>query len=554
MATAAEIVSHVEIEELIEQDQAKDLLRFTTAGSVDDGKSTLIGRLLYDSRNVFEDHIHSVARASATRGNGSLDLSLLTDGLRAEREQGITIDVAYRYFATAKRKFIIADTPGHEQYTRNMATGASTADLAIILIDARNGILPQSRRHAYIAALLGIPRVVVAVNKMDAVGYDERVFRDIEAGFSAFLRGLGRKEAYFLPISALVGDNVVTRSASMPWFEGPSLLEHLETVETASAPLDQPFRLPVQYVIRPNQDFRGYAGQVASGVIRPGDEILALPSGRRTRVRSIASFDGNLSAAHAPMSVTITLEDNVDISRGDMLVSAAQPPAVARAFNAHVVWMNESPVRPGSPLLVKHTTQTVPAETREISYQVNIRTLESEPSGELRLNDIGLLQISVAKPLYFDPYSRNRATGCISLIDPVTNATVGAGMITGAVVDERRREQEQRHALEPVTPAERLSRWRHTGAVVRYGERTAVGVALERELFELGAAVLRTEPGLDDRALDVLVQAGLVVLTAGPADIRLPNDDTAAAKALLRHLEDSGLVLGPESLIGGEGI
>src|SRR5690348_8291172 len=307
------------IEDFLAREQSKDLLRFATAGSVDDGKSTLIGRLLYDSRNVYEDQIRSVAKASVNRSAGSIDFSLLTDGLRAEREQGITIDVAYRYFATARRKFIIADTPGHEQYTRNMATGASTADLAIILIDARNGVLPQSRRHAYIASLLGIPNFVVAVNKMDLAGYDETVFRGIEAEFADVLHRLGVQHAYFLPISALAGDNVARRSRKMPWFAGPSLLEHLESVPLHNPTFDAAFRFPVQRVVRPDHTFRGYAGQVASGTVRPGDTIVALPSGRRSKIKSIETYDGPVDRAVAPMSVTLTLEDELDISRGDLI-------------------------------------------------------------------------------------------------------------------------------------------------------------------------------------------------------------------------------------------
>jgi sulfate adenylyltransferase large subunit len=549
----ARLDADVRIEELLAQDQAKQLLRFTTAGSVDDGKSTLIGRLLYDSKNVFEDHIRSVAKASINRGNGSLDLSLLTDGLRAEREQGITIDVAYRYFTTSKRKFIIADTPGHEQYTRNMATGASTADLAIILVDARNGVLPQSRRHAFIASLLGIPNVVVAVNKMDAVGYDEAVFRWIKSEFGRFLDELNVLNAYFLPISALVGDNVVSRSSAMPWFKGASLLEHLEDVEIATSTPDTEFRLPVQYVIRPNQDFRGYAGQIASGYVRPGDEVVVLPAGRKTRIKSIASYDGDLKTAHAPMSVTVTLEDNIDISRGDMLACPSQRPHVSHQFEAHVVWMSETPLDPKSPLLLKHTTQFVAAEVKSIEHRVNIRTLEAEPAHSLALNEIGVLRISASKPLYFDPYRENRRTGCFSLVDPATNATVGAGMIVRAVAEQRKRIVQRTSVSAPVTPAERNLRWGHTGAVVPYGDRPQVGVTLERVLFERGAVVVRLEKEAFDAARNQALAAGLLLLVPGKADIELPDDDQDAAMALIDHLASKG-VLVSEGLIGGKGI
>jgi len=549
----ARLDADLRIEELLAQDQAKELLRFTTAGSVDDGKSTLIGRLLYDSKNVFEDHIRSVAKASVNRGNGSLDLSLLTDGLRAEREQGITIDVAYRYFTTSKRKFIIADTPGHEQYTRNMATGASTADLAIILIDARNGVLPQSRRHAFIASLLGIPNLVVAVNKMDAVDYDEAVFRWIESEFGRFLDELQVLNTYFLPISALIGDNVVSRGTAMPWFEGPSLLEYLENVEIATRTPDIEFRLPVQYVIRPNQDFRGYAGQIASGYVRPGDAVLVLPAGRRTRIKSIASFDGDLKVAHAPMSVTVTLEDNIDISRGDMLACPTQRPRVSRQFEAYVVWMSETPLDVKSPLLLKHTTQMVAAEVKSVEHRVNIRTLEAESAQTLGLNEIGVLRISASKPLYFDPYRENRRTGCFSLVDPATNTTVGAGMIIREIAEQRKRIVQRTSAFAPVTPAERNLRWGHTGALVAYGDRPQVGVTLERVLFERGAVVVRFEREASDAEREHAVAAGLLLLVPGKPDIEIPEDDQDAAMALIDHLASKGILMSDE-LIGGKGI
>jgi sulfate adenylyltransferase large subunit len=402
---------------------------------VDDGKSTLIGRLLYDSQTVYEDQLAGIRKA--TKAHGGLDLSLLTDGLRAEREQGITIDVAYRYFSTPRRKFIIADTPGHEQYTRNMATGASTADLAIVLIDARHGVLKQSRRHAFIATLLGIRHLVIAVNKMDLVGYSEDVFGAICRDFDEFADQIGnRPHLQFIPVSALCGDNVVTRSTRMPWYGGPALLEYLETVAIAPENHELGLRLPVQYVIRPNQDFRGLAGQLASGAIRPGDPVMVLPSGRETRVRSIVTREGELAEAFAPMSVTVCLDEEVDVSRGDMLVSPADPPARALRFEATLVWMNEKVAVSERPFLLKHTTQTLPARIIEIRHRVDIHTLGAEPAPELRLNEIGAVMVEVQRPIFVDAYRRNRFTGSFILLDALTNETVGAGMIEAAVAEK----------------------------------------------------------------------------------------------------------------------
>jgi len=556
MAALAKPVAF-EIEDFLAQEQAKDLLRFTTAGSVDDGKSTLIGRLLYDSQSVYEDQLKAVTKASVNRSAGAIDFSLLTDGLRAEREQGITIDVAYRYFATARRKFIIADTPGHEQYTRNMATGASTADLAVILIDARNGVLQQSRRHGFIASLLGIPNLVVAVNKMDVVGFDEAVFRAIETEFRDFLGRLSALQVYFLPISAREGDNVVRPSRNMPWFEGPTLLEFLETVPVHHRTRATPFRFPVQRVIRPDQDFRGYAGQVVSGSIRPGDSILALPSGRRSRVKSIETFDGRLEEAVAPMSVTLTLEDEVDISRGDMLASAQKPPEAARQFDASMVWLNEQPLDLTRRYILKHTTQTLPAEVKAVQHRVNIKTLEHEAADRLEMNGIGVLRIETSRPIYFDAYTRNRATGSLILIDPETNATVGAGMILAPVIVERGRSQsaalDLRH--ERVTPVERIARYRHGGETVSLGDRKPLAWLLERKLFDRGCAVTVIEHASDE-TLAALEQAGLLVLLLSGKKPQwdLPPDDSEAADFAIASLEASEILLGTESLIGGEGI
>jgi len=407
------------------------LLRICTAGSVDDGKSTLIGRLLHDSQSVYEDQVHSVKAASKNRGVGVIDFSLFTDGLKAEREQGITIDVAYRYFATARRKFILADTPGHEQYTRNMATGASTADVAILLVDAQQGVKVQSRRHARIASLLGIKDFVLAVNKMDLVDFDREVFEGITDEFEEILAG---SRFHAIPMSALGGDNVITRSDRTPWFTGPSLLDFLETVEVTRDLTALPFRFPVQLVMRPDREFRGYAGQIASGSVRVGDRITAWPSGRSANVKRIVTYDGDLDLAYAPMSVTVVLDDEIDISRGDTLT--AEPPYVGTQFEAEVVWMDERPLDPARVYLLKHTTRTV---TAEISHA-------------LLMNQIGTVTVSTARPLVFDRYDSNRITGSFILIDPATQFTAGAGMITNPV-----RDGAAVATAAPVSAAERLA-------------------------------------------------------------------------------------------------
>ena len=435
MATAEMLPVRDTFEEFLEREQSKDLLRFTTAGSVDDGKSTLIGRLLYDSKSIYEDQLESVTKASASRSAGSIDFSLLTDGLRAEREQGITIDVAYRYFATPRRKFIIADTPGHEQYTRNMVTGASTCDLAIVLVDARKGVLPQSRRHSYIASLLALPHVVIAVNKMDLVGYDQSVFAGIEEEFRNFLARFHAIQPYFIPISALAGDNVVSRSRNMPWYRGVSLLDYLEEVPARTPSSRTGFRFPVQRVVRPNQEFRGYAGTVASGEIRPGDRVTVLPSGRATTVRTITSFDGDLSSAQTGEAVTLTLADEVDIIRGDSLVGplvgSEDLPVSTAALKTTLVWLSQTPSKLNTRYRLKHTTRQDWAEITSLEYRVNINTLEHEPAKTLEMNEIGSATVEAARPLVIDSYRTNRLTGSFILIDPATNATVAAGLISG---------------------------------------------------------------------------------------------------------------------------
>ena len=418
-----------------------DILRFATAGSVDDGKSTLIGRLLYDTKTVFADQIEAVERVSKERGEDHVNLALLTDGLRAEREQGITIDVAYRYFATPRRKFIIADTPGHVQYTRNMVTGASTADLAVVLVDARNGLTEQSRRHAFLATLLRVPHLVLAVNKMDLVGYDAGVFERICEEFTKFAAKLDIGDLTFIPISALHGDNVVQRSASMPWYDGPSLLHHLEHVHIASDRNLIDVRFPVQYVIRPHassdpelHDYRGYAGQVAGGVLKPGDEVTHLPSGLSTVIQRIDGPHGPVSEAFPPMSVTVLLADDLDVSRGDMLCRPHNQPAAAQNIEAMVCWMTDArQLTEGSRLIVKHTTRTVKAIVRDLQYRLDVNTLHrDEHAAQLGLNEIGRVTLRTTQPLFADPYGRNRMTGGLILIDEGTSATVGAAMITEA--------------------------------------------------------------------------------------------------------------------------
>jgi len=415
-----------------------DILRFATAGSVDDGKSTLIGRLLYDTKTVFEDQIEAVERASRAHGDDYVNLALLTDGLRAEREQGITIDVAYRYFTTPRRKFIIADTPGHIQYTRNMVTGASTADLALVLVDARKGILEQSRRHTFLASLLQVPHIVVCINKMDLVDYSQDVFEEIRAEFVAFATKLRIPDLSVLPVSALLGDNVVTRSDNMQWFDGPSLLHHLENVHVASDRNLIDVRLPVQYVIRPHSDgwhdYRGYAGQVAGGVLKKGDEVLVLPSGLTSRIASVETADGEVDEAFPPMSVTVRLEDEIDISRGDMICRPNNAPRVAQDLDAMVCWMDEkSPLQVGRKYAIKHTTRTARTVIKSLNYRLDVNTLHRDEQAEsLSLNEIGRVQLRSTVPLMCDDYSRNRTTGGFILIDEATHRTVGAGMISQA--------------------------------------------------------------------------------------------------------------------------
>lgn len=487
----------------LKQHENKELLRFLTCGSVDDGKSTLIGRLLYDSKMVYEDQLAAVKNASGKYGTTGTDFdpALLTDGLREEREQGITIDVAYRYFSTAKRKFIIADTPGHEQYTRNMATGASTCDLAIILIDARHGVQTQTRRHSFIASLLGIKHVIVAVNKMDLVDFSEQVYEDIKRDYTAFAGKLEIPDIRFVPMSALDGDNVVNPSEQTPWYDGGTLMHILENVHIASDRNLIDFRFPVQYVSRPDLDFRGFAGTIASGTVRPGDELMALPSRKTSRVKRIVTRDGDLTEACAPMAPTIVLEDEIDVSRGDMLVHINNVPKVDQAFEAMMVWMSEQPMTPGKQYLIKHTTNTSNAVVSDLRYRMDVNTLHRDKGVErLELNEIGRVVVEIAKPLAYDPYSRNRGTGAFIVIDKLTNSTVAAGMILDRDPDSaasKRRITAEKRGTETrvheslVSAEERASRLGQKPATLWLtgltgSGKSAVAYALERRLFDEG--------------------------------------------------------------------
>ncbi len=510
------------IEAFLALERDKDLLRFSTAGSVDDGKSTLIGRLLYDTQSVYDDHVLAIQGKGAT-APGQIDFALLTDGLRAEREQGITIDVAYRYFSTAKRKFIIADTPGHEQYTRNMATGASTADAAVVLIDARKGVLPQSRRHAYIASLLGVRHIVVAVNKMDLVGYSQTAFREIESDFSKVLAAIGADTGMpvapvFVPVSALAGDNVVHRSGAMPWYSGPSLLAILEELPPLVASRNAPFRFPVQRVLRPDQSFRGFAGQIASGTVRVGDALTVLPSGRNASVTRIVTYDGDLEEAPAPLSVTLVLDHEVDISRGDLLVSAQAPATVAQDYRAALVWMDQSPLDCSRRYLLKQTSQTVPVVIATVEYRANITTLVHETVETLEMNGIGVVPLRLLRPIALERYAENRGTGAFILIDPESNGTVAAGMVL-EILGPARGDSSISAPSGPVSEEERISRWGHRGGVLALSGPAPLIDSLERNLFAAGGVTVRNSASEQLEQLPLLTQAGLLVLdiTAGDA-------------------------------------
>jgi len=500
----------------------QEMLRFTTAGSVDDGKSTLIGRLLHDTKSVYEDQLASIRASRVNRaGAGVVDLSLLTDGLKAEREQGITIDVAYRYFSTSKRKFIIADTPGHEQYTRNMATGASTADVAIVLIDANafkkaGGLLSQSRRHTYIASLLRIPHVVAAVNKMDLVGYSEELFNQISAEYAALTAKLGLPSTAIIPVSALAGDNVVEASTAMPWYTGPTLLQYLETIPlVALEAKNGPLRFPIQLVVRPDANFRGFAGRVERGEVRPGLRVKALPSGRTTTVKTIVTYDGDLKAASFPRSVTLELEDEIDLSRGEMLIAEVEAaPYISTRFRAMVVWMAEDPLVVGKTYLAKHTTRTVRATVRTIRYAVEVNTAEHRDATRLAMNDIAEVEFDTSLPLFFDTYADNREMGAFILIDAVTNATVGAAMINAPLDDDD------------------ASATNHPAFILLPGEEAAA-ITLREELHHLGQrAVIVDDPLIPESSLPAVARAlQLAGVTAISARTGLATETITALKA-----------------------
>lgn len=481
--------------EYLNQDEKKDLLRFLTAGSVDDGKSTLIGRLLFDSKKLYEDQLSALERDSARVGNagaGEIDYALLLDGLKAEREQGITIDVAYRYFSTNKRKFIIADTPGHEQYTRNMITGGSTANLAVILVDARTGVITQTRRHSFLVSLLGIKHIALAVNKMDLVDFSKDVYDKIVAEYKAFVAPLGIPDVQCFPLSAKEGDNVVKRSERTPWYTGPSILEFLETVEIGNDHNLTDFRFPVQYVLRPNLDFRGFCGKVASGVIRQGDEVMALPSGKKSHVKAIVTYEGNLDYAFPPQSVTLQLEDEIDISRGEMIVKVGErQPEQSRKFEAMLVWMDETAMDRSKDFFIKQATSTTRCHIDQVNYRVDVNTMEHHDATELSLNEIGLVRFSTHKPLIFDPYQQNKPTGSFVLIDPLTNNTAAVGMIRQSITDFN----EEGNDIYPLT--EMLPREAHEELLGQKGQllwltglsgagKSTIALAVERELHRRG--------------------------------------------------------------------
>jgi len=478
------------------QHERKELLRFLTCGNVDDGKSTLIGRLLHDSKMIYEDHLEAITRDSKKSGTtgDDVDLALLVDGLQAEREQGITIDVAYRYFSTAKRKFIIADTPGHEQYTRNMATGASTCDLAIILVDARYGVQTQTKRHSFITSLLGIKHIVVAVNKMDLMDFDQSVFERIKADYLNFAERIDLQPTslHFVPMSALKGDNVVNRSERAPWYEGQSLMEILESVEIAGDRNFDDLRFPVQYVNRPNLNFRGFAGTLASGIVRKGDEVTVLPSGKRSKVKSIVTFDGELQQATPGEAITLTLEDEIDVSRGDMLVHVDNQPRIADGFDAMLVWMGEEPMLPGKKYDIKRATSYVPGSIASITHSIDVNTLEQSAASSLQLNEIGRVKVSLDAPIALDGYAQNRTTGAFIVIDRLTNGTVGAGMI---IADPLAHGSSGNHGAQAhVTAEERAVRLGQQPATVLFtglsgAGKSTLAYAVERKLFDMGRAV-----------------------------------------------------------------
>lgn len=511
MSHQSDLIS-TDIDAYLAQHEQKELMRFLTCGNVDDGKSTLIGRLLHDSKMIYEDQLAAVQADSAksgTTGAGKIDLALLVDGLQAEREQGITIDVAYRYFSTSTRKFIIADTPGHEQYTRNMATGASTCDLAVILIDARYGVQTQTKRHSFIASLLGIKHIIVSVNKMDLVDYSEETYNQIKQDYLDFTKTLNLGDIHFIPMSALDGDNVVNPSKNMPWYTGKPMMETLNTVEIASDRNFDDARLPVQYVNRPNLDFRGFCGTVASGVFNKGDSITVLPSGNNSKIKSIVTYDGDIDKAFASMAVTLTMEDEIDISRGDMIVGKESTNAiVADKFDASIVWMAEQAMTPGRQYIIKLATRSVSGSVSTINHRIDVNTLEQHQASELKLNEIGSCTVSVNAPVVFDAYKQNKGTGAFIIIDRLTNVTVGAGMITGESANE-----EFKH----VSAEDHAARFNQkaTSIALTGSNNQETAYQLERKLFDTGHAstVLIDQAAENDILITAIKNAGLICIT-----------------------------------------
>ena len=524
-----------DINAYLAQHERKELLRLLTCGSVDDGKSTLIGRLLYDTKMVYQDQLEAISSDASKSGaaEAELDLSRLTDGLQAEREQGITIDVAYRYFSTAKRKFIIADTPGHEQYTRNMATGASNCELAIILIDARHGVLTQTRRHTFIAKLLGIKHIIVAVNKMDLMEYSEQVFNDIRDDYLGFTSELDMEDLTFIPMSALKGDNVVHYSEEMPWYEGETLMWMLENVKISADRNFEDFRFPVQFVNRPNLDFRGYCGTIASGVVRKGDHITALPSGKSSTIKSIVTYDEELEQAFTPMAITITLEDEIDISRGDMIVHSDNLPTTRDEFVANIVWMNEKALLTGKQYDFKFNAKNTSGQISNIKHKVDINTLETSPAPALELNEIGLCEVALSDSIYFDDYKTNPSTGSFIIIDRLTNVTVGAGMIADANETGKHISTVSAH----VTTEERAARYGQKPVTVMFmglsgSGKSTLAHALERKLFDMG----RVSTVLDGKQMRLGISKDL------PHDAEGRAENLRRSAYIARYLNDAGLI------------
>jgi sulfate adenylyltransferase large subunit len=540
MSHQSDLIS-TDINAYLAQHERKELLRFLTCGNVDDGKSTLIGRLLHDSKMIYEDQLAAVQAdsvKSGTTGAGKIDLALLVDGLQAEREQGITIDVAYRYFSTSTRKFIIADTPGHEQYTRNMATGASTCDLAVILIDARYGVQTQTKRHSFIASLLGLKHIIVAINKMDLVGYSEDTFNKIKADYLDFIKSLDLHDVHFIPMSALDGDNVVNPSTNMPWFSGKTMMDLLNSIEIASDHNFNDARFPVQYVNRPNLDFRGFCGTVASGVFHKGDIITALPSGKSSKIKSIVTFDGDLDQAFAAQAVTLTLEDEIDISRGDVIVGQQQNTAsISDKFNATIVWMTEQAMTPGRQYVIKLATRSVSGSVSMIHHRIDVNTLEHHDADALNLNEIGSCTVAVNAPVVFDAYKRNKTTGSFIIIDRLTNVTVGAGMITGEANAEE---------WSAVSAEERATRFGQSASIIGLTGSNAKQLAyqLERKLFDTGHATTILEQGNDELAA-AIKNAGLIGLSVTDAvtinDLSF-NSDEHDVDSIHAALKQAGVI------------